>query len=227
VKLINTDGMVLLGPGSEWFWTAISGVTLAITFLAIYRQLAIARSANAFEQLDKITEAWDSERSVRHRVAILESILSGASFEAIPEGAATYLGNFWEHWAGLVRAGHIDARLMHSEWAPAIRYWNVLLAPNKRRSRAETGYRFGEHFDWLAGVMEAMDNKTGRAFAFDEAYVKSTLDRRLGWLRDELRVTHELRAIVIAAPETSAADQPDALRQRPRPADQSVPGSGN
>jgi hypothetical protein len=37
VKLINTDGLACIGPGSEWFWTAISGLVLAITFLAIYR----------------------------------------------------------------------------------------------------------------------------------------------------------------------------------------------
>ena len=39
MKLINTDGMSFIGPGSEWFWTAVSGLVLAITFIAIYRQL--------------------------------------------------------------------------------------------------------------------------------------------------------------------------------------------
>jgi hypothetical protein len=39
VKLINTDGMALIGPGSEWFWAAITGLILAVTFIAIYRQL--------------------------------------------------------------------------------------------------------------------------------------------------------------------------------------------
>jgi hypothetical protein len=39
VKLINTDGLVLFGPGSEWFWTALQFTALAITFIAIYRQL--------------------------------------------------------------------------------------------------------------------------------------------------------------------------------------------
>jgi hypothetical protein len=38
MKLINTDGMALIGPGSEWFWTAVSGIVLAVTFIAIYRQ---------------------------------------------------------------------------------------------------------------------------------------------------------------------------------------------
>jgi hypothetical protein len=39
VKLINTDGLAFIGPGSEWFWTALQFTALAITFIAIYRQL--------------------------------------------------------------------------------------------------------------------------------------------------------------------------------------------
>ncbi len=42
MELVNTDGMVLIGPGSEWFWTAVSGIVLAITFVANFRQLALA-----------------------------------------------------------------------------------------------------------------------------------------------------------------------------------------
>ncbi len=41
MTLINTDGMSLIGPGSEWFWTAVSGVVLAVTLIAIYRQLRL------------------------------------------------------------------------------------------------------------------------------------------------------------------------------------------
>ena len=39
MKLINTDGLALIGPGSEWFWTALQFTALAITVIAIYRQL--------------------------------------------------------------------------------------------------------------------------------------------------------------------------------------------
>jgi hypothetical protein len=35
VKLINTDGMAFIGPGSEWFWTALQFTAVAITFFAI------------------------------------------------------------------------------------------------------------------------------------------------------------------------------------------------
>jgi hypothetical protein len=39
VTLINTDGLALIGPGSEWFWTALQFAAVAITIVAIYRQL--------------------------------------------------------------------------------------------------------------------------------------------------------------------------------------------
>jgi hypothetical protein len=55
MKLINTDGLALIGPGSEWFWTALSGLILAVTFIAIYRQLRLQRSAATLAQLDSLT----------------------------------------------------------------------------------------------------------------------------------------------------------------------------
>jgi hypothetical protein len=43
VKFINTDGVTFVGAGSEWFWAAVSGLVLAVTFIAIYRQLRLQR----------------------------------------------------------------------------------------------------------------------------------------------------------------------------------------
>jgi hypothetical protein len=33
--------MAFIGPGSDWFWTALQFIALAITFHAIYRQLRV------------------------------------------------------------------------------------------------------------------------------------------------------------------------------------------
>jgi hypothetical protein len=41
VTFINTDGMVFIGPGSEWLWAAVTGLILAGTGIAIYRQLRV------------------------------------------------------------------------------------------------------------------------------------------------------------------------------------------
>jgi hypothetical protein len=54
VTLVNTSGMAFFGPGSEWFWAALQFTALAITFIAIYRQLRVARSARAVELVAEV-----------------------------------------------------------------------------------------------------------------------------------------------------------------------------
>ena len=71
MKLINTDGMAFIGPGSEWFWTALSGIVLAVTFIAIYRQLRLQRSQAAIEQIDAFEREWATERMCRIRLSSL------------------------------------------------------------------------------------------------------------------------------------------------------------
>ena len=39
MRLISTEGLALIGPGSEWFWTALQFIVLTVTFYFIYRQL--------------------------------------------------------------------------------------------------------------------------------------------------------------------------------------------
>jgi hypothetical protein len=74
VQFINTDGMAFIGPGSEWFWTAISGLVLIVTFIAIYRQLRIMRSAAAFAQLDAFEREHGSERMKRFELEVLVAL---------------------------------------------------------------------------------------------------------------------------------------------------------
>jgi bacteriorhodopsin len=44
--------MAFIGPGSEWFWTALSGIILAVTIIAIYRQHRIQAGTRAYEHLE-------------------------------------------------------------------------------------------------------------------------------------------------------------------------------
>ncbi len=70
MKLINTEGMALFGPGSEWFWTALTFTALALTFYAIYRQLRgqqmqildntkILRSQAHYNALMLLSRPWE------------------------------------------------------------------------------------------------------------------------------------------------------------------------
>jgi len=197
VKLINTDGMSFIGPGSEWFWTALSGVVLAVTFLGIYRQLRLARSANAFEQLSRFTGDWDSERLARHKLEILLALKNGALPEQIPDGAAGVIRDFFDDLAALVRAGHVDRDLVYGTLSFVCRAWWVTLAPHTRRLRETYAEAVGNHFEWLAGVMAEMDRKAGVTSRYDEASLASTLEARITRTRSEIRIAEELRAVIV------------------------------
>ena len=213
MKLINLDELVLIGPGSEWFWTAVSGIVLAVTFIAIYRQLALARSANAFEQIERMTARWDGELAARHKLAILEAIEAGTAFDAIPEASATYVGNFWEQTAALVRAGHVDLKNMYPQFGPTIRYWHAVLEANTQRYRRENRVRVFEYFDWLADQMARVDRARGVTVMIDEEYVRATLTSRIDRFRGEIQQAEQLR-LALAPREPSTAGSTEST---PRP----------
>lgn len=141
MKLINTDGMAFIGPGSEWFWTAVSGLVLAVTFIAIYRQLRLQRSANSYGQLTEIDRQDISEPMLRMKLQILEALRDGVEPAQVPYGAASYVSDFWESTAALVRLGHIDVRLLHLVMGNGCRRWWAMLRPFLERARVEGGSR--------------------------------------------------------------------------------------
>jgi hypothetical protein len=222
VKLINTDGMAFIGPGSEWFWTALSGVVLAVTFLGIYRQLRIARSANAFEQRNRIVDEYVSERITRYQLDVLVALRDGTDPADLPYGAASFLAAFWADVALLVRAGHVDRRLVYQSVGNTCRWWWAALSPWTHRVRIEADDpRTGRDHEWLAGVIAEMDMKEGVSHPFDEAYLASTLDRRIQRARDDIRLAEELRAVIVrpmsplTPPATSPATQGEAASAGP------------
>ena len=137
MKLINTDGMAFIGPGSEWFWTALTGLVLAVTFIAIYRQLAIARSASAREQLASFDRAWDAERMLRHRLALRVALRDGADPAHLPEGSAVAVANFWSKSGQLARSRDFDQRALYRGLSGVCQTYWAILAPTIRRRRVE------------------------------------------------------------------------------------------
>ena len=136
MKLINTDGMAFIGPGSEWFWTALSGIVLAVTFIAIYRQLRLQRSQGAIEQIDAFTCEWNSERFLSYRLNLLVALQGGADPAHVPDAAAGTLSNYWEAIGALARAGHLDRRLLWDNHGNSCQLWWGYLGPYCRATRA-------------------------------------------------------------------------------------------
>jgi hypothetical protein len=201
VTLINTDGMSFIGPGSEWFWTALSGIVLAVTFLAIYRQLAMARSAGARDQLGAFTREWNSERMLRHRLALLVAARDEPGRADLPEGSALAVGDFWEGVAALARAGHQDDETLLNVMGPMCQsYWGIL-SPWVRQIQAETGVSVLGDLEWLASLAAEGDRRRGAPVITTEM-TASRLPVWITRLQDMIQVEESLRTVMVATPQT-------------------------
>lgn len=209
MKLINLDGLTLIGPGSEWFWSMLQFVIVAITLYAIYRQVRLQASAAAIQQMDALVKEWRSESSTRHTLNITMALRDGVAPEKVPYGAASTIGDFWEGIGYLVRAGHIDRKLLYENLGSGTRWWWAVLARWAMSVRLETGQRGAlEHFEWLAGQMAVMDRKAGDSVVYDESYIASTLNKRIENDKDRLRIAEEVRAVLVRpmSPESLTPD---------------------
>ncbi len=156
----------------------------------------------------------------RHKLEILLAFRDELNPANVPSGAASYVRDFWDDMALLVRAGHVDRRLVYESFTAPCRAWWATLAPIVRRLRIEAADpRLSEHHEWLAGVMAEMDRKAGVDISFDEAYVASTLDERIERARDQIRVAEELRAVIVRPMSPAAPPAPPPAAQAdPAPA---------
>jgi hypothetical protein len=204
VPLVNTSQLTVIGAGSEWFWTALSGIVLAVTFLAIYRQLRLGRSQSAIAQIDAFTREWNSERLLMFRREILLAARTSVAPHALPEGAASTIGNYWEGVAALTRAGHLDRRLLWNQYGNTCQAWWDVLQPYaaavRARSNDPTNY---EDFEWLVGVLDGFDRRSGAAPRPGPA---SWRDRSIAAIDEMLAVERSLREVyVVSAPQPSTS----------------------
>jgi hypothetical protein len=199
--------MALIGPGSEWFWTALSGIVLAVTFIAIWRQLSLTRRAGAREEAVTLDREWESERQMRYRLEILLALRDGADRERLPEGSAAGLLNWCEEVATLARSGDLDRKALHSGFGVLYQAWWAILAPYVQAKRVEQGNP-GQYADneWLAGYMADMDRRAGVAVV-GEARL-GPLDVLITRLRDRLRIEEALRAVIVASPHVVSVEAP-------------------
>jgi len=153
VTLINTDGMSFIGPGSEWLWAALTGLVLAGTGVAIYRQLRV--------QQRQIHDNTKLLRSQAHYNAILlgqrplEILLENEALATVLNVADATPGalsavdrsrvstytfmqfNAWEYFYYQHRDGSIPKEL----WVGADDYFKSLIATKPGHARFWTESR--------------------------------------------------------------------------------------
>jgi hypothetical protein len=198
MTFINTNGMSFIGPGSEWFWTAVSGIVLAVTFLAIYRQLRLQRAAAASDQLDALLREWSSERLARAKLALLQAMQAGVVPERLPARPLSHIGFFWNRIGYLVQMGHMDRRLVYEQLGDQIQWWWAALGPwvrwNRMADRDPTSWH---HFELLASSAAAFDAKRGVVRRVDPDGLAAALPSLIEMFSQAVELEEALRAVTV------------------------------
>jgi hypothetical protein len=192
----------IFAPG--WVWSMLSMVLVVGSLVGLYRQLRLQRNAADIEQLAEFQDEWSSERLVRHKLSVLTAIRDGAHPANVPFGSAYALADFYEKVGSLVRIGRIDATLLHNaSGAACVPFW-MTLAPFVGGIREVVSPQTHEHFEWLSGVMSAMERRAG-APTWDAAHLASWREAGIAIYEDQLRVEQSLRTVIVASPEAVPA----------------------
>ena len=195
MKLINTDGMVFIGPGSEWFWATLSGIVTMVSLLAIWRQLRLQARTAAIEQMEAFQHEAYSESMQRYGLDVMIALRDHDDPADVPEAAVLGLGDFWANFATLARAGHRDAALLwqSDSASPQITWWWIAPFVFKTRAESRLGVPSYTDFEWLVGVLATMDRTGGRQ-AITQAVVMSDLDHLISLQRDLVRYAQAARS---------------------------------
>ena len=225
MTLINTQGMAFIGPGSEWFWTAISGVILAITFVAIYRQLRVQRAASATDQLDRLLREWSSERLARAKLALLMAMQAGVAPDALPARPVSHIGFFWNQIGYLVRTGQMDRGLVFEQLGDQLQWWWAALGPWVRRSRSEDGDPDGwQHFELLAREATAADAKRGVVRQVDGASITASVPGLVQMFTEAVELEEALRAVTVKVTPLPVPVETARASVKVAPSTRDIPG---
>jgi hypothetical protein len=203
---MSDEPIVIWGPGSEWFWIMLQTVVVTVTLIGIYFQFRLQRAANAFDQLNRMGEQWDSEPMLRARLGAARAIAAGRE---VPESSLTLIGNYWENVATLVRQGHVNEHVVAETFGNNTTiWWSALKSSIGAFREGRLDPTIFENFEWLAHRFIEGEAKSGPGM-LDRATLARVMEAAIPALEDRIRIAEESR--MAPAPRAPAA--------RPRSAD--------
>lgn len=199
MSVVNTEGLTLFGAGSEWFWSMLQFVVVAVTLAGIYVQLRQARAANAFAQANAMKQEWEGEQLQRRRLAIWIALRDGGPDTDLSD-LAIPIGNFWDNIGGLVRAGHVELAVACDYLGSAVPLWWSLLESAVRTAQAEFGRGVFENFEWFAAESDRYMSARGSTAgdAFDRQRLIATIPKRIAEQQARLAEMEAMRTVTLA-----------------------------
>lgn len=192
MRVINTDGLALIGPGSEWLWTALQFFALSITGLFIFRQLRAQALSNSMTVGMRLADEFRVEL-LRFKLASLMDA-SGNSQAMTP--AIEKVGGWFDGTASLIEDGYIPARMGWQEWGGAAQiFWAVFRPVLEERRKTEPGlWKDWEH--WLADLV-GRDRRAGTVRDLSPSYLARWIEEAIEYYIVALRLEEEAKRGVI------------------------------
>ena len=177
MNLINWQGLVIFGPGSEWFWSMAQFIVVVVTLLGIYRQLHAQASANALGRLEALSRRWESRLLTLARVRCAMSLRYGERQPGMSMEMQR-IADFFLDLANLHEEGHISMKEIESNWGTSIQVWTALLRDAIQEEREIEGDPlFLNGLDDLAAQLHARRlARGGEALQIDAASTPGWLD---------------------------------------------------
>jgi hypothetical protein len=137
MQIVSSEPLVLIGPGSEWFWTAISAVVVAITFVAIFRQLRAQRAAGVLEQVNTLQAQWEAREFTYVRLYAMIAFENREVELGMPR-IAYEVAAWFDNLAGFVLGGHVSQHVA-SGYAEPVLFWWTIMKPYVEADRVRFG----------------------------------------------------------------------------------------
>ena len=234
--LINTNGLAIFGPGSEWFWSMAQFVVVVVTLLGIYRQLRAQGTANGLQKMQFLIDRWFSEGMTHARLVSALHLKQRLPIDGL-EPSMGEIADFFESLSDLEAAGHLTTKDVHSMLGRSLQMWWALLAPAIEAESAVQRAPMYEGWGRLDQLENKLDAKEGYPFQLDGTTLPSILDRIIRVNSGMLRLAHDVRSGVIPTEPTQAVSsgadlvagepgRPDGRQHSPAPTTRPVAERG-
>jgi len=192
MRIINTDGLALIGPGSEWLWTALQFLALSITGLAIFRQLRAQTSANSLAMGIRLADEFRIEL-LRFKLA---SLMDVSANRRTMTPAIEKVGTFFDGTAGAIENGYVPARMAWQQWGQASQtFWAAFRPVLEERRKTDPGlWKAWER--WVAD-MDDRDRKAGTVREISPSYLAHWIPDTIAYYIGSLRLEEEAKRGVI------------------------------
>lgn len=207
---MNLQNIVLIGPGSEWFWTAAQFVAVVISLVAIYGQLKAQSGANFVQRMEALQARWDSPRMAYCRLELALHLRYQEPDPACYLKAMPLL-DFFADLYNMEVEGHIRINEIAANWNRSIQEWVAFTEALVRDRREATNNPLIYDLEPLLEKLRGWEKKRGMPpLDLDEAGFPVLLDEAIG--RNRAVLVRELAWGEGQIPDLPTAPRPARVR---------------